>query len=74
MTPGDIRRQAAELAALEPEHHPGPWCRDRRTVAAATRTVPIVFPSVGDPVAAGLMTFWRGPVATPRAFSRSNTA
>ena len=51
----DIRRHAAELAALAPDvilvHGSSPL----GAVQQATRTVPIVFPVVGDPVGAGFV-------------------
>jgi putative ABC transport system substrate-binding protein len=51
----EIRRHAAELAALAPDvilaHGAGPV----GSLLQATRTVPIVFPVVGDPVGAGLV-------------------
>jgi putative ABC transport system substrate-binding protein len=51
----DIRRHAAELAALAPDVI---LAHNASTVGAllqATRTVPIVFPVAGDPVGAGLV-------------------
>ena len=54
-TADEIRRNAAELAALAPDvilaHGAGPV----RALLQATRTVPIVFPVAGDPVGAGLV-------------------
>jgi putative ABC transport system substrate-binding protein len=53
--PEDIRRQAAELAASAPDVI---LARGASTVAPlleVTRTVPIVFPNIGDPVGAGLI-------------------
>jgi putative ABC transport system substrate-binding protein len=51
----DIRRHAAELAALAPDvilaHGAGPV----GALLQATRTVPIVFPVLGDPVGAGFV-------------------
>src|SRR5262245_18841907 len=51
----DIRRHAAELAALAPDvivaHGAGPVA----ALLQATRTVPIVFPVIGDPVGAGVV-------------------
>ena len=55
MTPGDIRRQAAELAALAPDLILAHGATTVRPLLQATRTVPIVFPVAGDPVAAGLV-------------------
>ena len=40
----------------------------------ATRTVPIVFTHVPDPVGAGFVEACRGRVATPRALCSSSTA
>ena len=51
----EVRRHAAELAALAPDvilaHGGGPVA----ALLQATRTVPIVFPIAGDPVGAGLV-------------------
>src|SRR5262245_42127496 len=51
----DIRRHAIDLAALAPDvivaHGNGPVV----AMQQATRTVPIVFPVAGDPVAAGIV-------------------
>jgi putative ABC transport system substrate-binding protein len=51
----EVRRHAAELAALAPDvilaHGGGPV----GALLQATRTVPIVFPIAGDPVGAGLV-------------------
>ena len=51
----DIRRYAAELAALAPDvilaHGSGPVV----ALLQVTRTVPIVFPIAGDPVASGFV-------------------
>ena len=55
VTPGDIRRQAAELAALAPDVILAHGATTVRPLLQATRTVPIVFPVAGDPVAAGLV-------------------
>ena len=55
MTPGDIRRQAAELAALAPDVILAHGASTVGPLLQATRTVPIVFPVAGDPVAAGLV-------------------
>ncbi len=55
MTPGDIRRQAAELAALAPDVILAHGAVTVGPLLQATRSVPIVFPTAGDPVAAGLV-------------------
>ena len=49
----DIRRQAAELAALAPDVILAHGASTVGPLLQATRTVPIVFPLVADPVAAG---------------------
>jgi putative ABC transport system substrate-binding protein len=55
MTATDIRRHAAELAALAPEVILAHGASTVGPLLQATRTVPIVFPVAGDPVAAGLV-------------------
>src|SRR5205823_13386968 len=49
---GEIRRHAAELAALAPDVILAHGGTPVGVLLQATRTVPIVFPVVGDPVAA----------------------
>jgi putative ABC transport system substrate-binding protein len=49
----DIRRYAAELVALAPDVILAHGAGAVGTLQQATRTVPIVFPVLGDPVAAG---------------------
>jgi putative ABC transport system substrate-binding protein len=51
----DARKRAAELAALAPEVILGHGGATVAALLQATRTVPIVFPSVSDPVARGLV-------------------
>src|SRR4029078_12661730 len=51
----EIRRHAAELAALAPDVILAHGASTVRPVLQATRTVPIVFPVIGDPVAAGFV-------------------
>jgi putative ABC transport system substrate-binding protein len=51
----DIRRHAAELAALAPDVILAQGASTVGPLLQATRTVPIVFPVVGDPVAAGFV-------------------
>jgi putative ABC transport system substrate-binding protein len=51
----DIRRQAAELAALAPDVILAVGGGAVGALLQATRTVPIVFVAVGDPVGAGLV-------------------
>jgi ABC-type uncharacterized transport system substrate-binding protein len=49
----DIRRHAEELAALAPDVILAHGDSTIRPMLQATRTVPVVFPIVSDPVAAG---------------------
>jgi putative ABC transport system substrate-binding protein len=51
----EIRRHAAELAALAPDVILAHGAAAVGALLQATRTVPIVFPVVSDPVAAGLV-------------------
>ena len=51
----DIRRHAAELAALAPDVILAHGASTVGAMVQATRTVPIVFPVAGDPVAAGFV-------------------
>jgi putative ABC transport system substrate-binding protein len=51
----EIRRHAAELAALAPDVILAHGTSTVGPLLQATRTVPIVFPVAGDPVAAGLV-------------------
>jgi putative ABC transport system substrate-binding protein len=54
-TPSDIRRHAAELVALGPEVVLAYGSSTVGPLLQNTRTVPIVFPVMGDPVAAGFV-------------------
>jgi ABC-type uncharacterized transport system substrate-binding protein len=51
----DIRRHAAELAALSPDVILAQGASTVGPLLQATRTVPIVFPVAGDPVGAGFV-------------------
>ena len=53
--PSDIRRHAAELVALRPEVVLAYGSSTVGPLLQNTRTVPIVFPVMGDPVAAGFV-------------------
>ena len=53
--PDNIRRHAAELAALAPDVILASGTSTVGPLLQAIRTVPIVFPIVGDPVAAGFV-------------------
>jgi len=57
----DIRRHVAELAALAPDVIIAHGASTVRPLQQATRSVPIVFPVVGDPVGAGIV----GSLARP---------
>jgi putative ABC transport system substrate-binding protein len=51
----EIRRHAAELAALAPDVILAHGASTVGPLLQATRTVPVVFPVIGDPVAAGFV-------------------
>jgi putative tryptophan/tyrosine transport system substrate-binding protein len=51
----EIRKQAAELAALAPDVILAPGTSTVGPLTQATRTVPIVFPIIADPVAGGFV-------------------
>jgi putative ABC transport system substrate-binding protein len=73
--PDDIRRHAAELVALAPDVILA--ATGTVTVVAllqATRTVPIVFVAVIDPVGAGFVTSLARPGGARRGLRFSNTA
>jgi len=53
--PAEIRRQAAELVALAPDVILAPGTSTVGALTQATRTVPIVFPIIADPVAGGFV-------------------
>ena len=73
--PDDIRRHAAELAALAPDVIlAGTGTVTVAPLLQATRIVPIVFVVVIDPVGAGFVAAWHGRAATPLGSRLSNTA
>jgi putative tryptophan/tyrosine transport system substrate-binding protein len=53
--PDEIRKHAADLVALAPDAILAHGASTVRPLLQATRTVPIVFPIAGDPVAAGFV-------------------
>jgi len=55
VNPVEIRRQAAELAALTPDAILAPGTSTVGPLLRATHTVPIVFPIIADPVSGGLV-------------------
>ena len=60
----DIRRHSAELVTLAPDVILAHGASTVGPLLQATRTVPIVFPVAGDPVAAGFVDSLRGRAAT----------
>ena len=71
----DLRKHAAELAALEPEVLvAGTGTTTVAPLLQATRTLPIVFVIVIDPVGAGFVASLAGRGATPPDLPCSNTA
>jgi putative ABC transport system substrate-binding protein len=61
----DIRRHAAELAALAPDVILAHGASTVAPLLQATRTVPIVFPIAADPVGAGFVDSLARPAVTP---------
>ena len=70
----EIRRHAAELAALAPDVILAYGSSSVGALLQATRTVPIVFPAAVDPVGAGFVTACRALAATPPVSAGWNTA
>jgi putative ABC transport system substrate-binding protein len=66
------RRNAAELVALAPDVILASATAVTAALVHTTRTIPIVFVNVVDPVGAGFCRAWRGQAATPPGLSRSN--
>ena len=64
----EIRRHAAELATLAPDVILAHGSSTVGPLLQATRTVPIVFPAVGDPVAAGFVASLARPGANATGF------
>ena len=69
-----VRRYAAELVALAPDVIVASSSQVVAALIEATRTVPIVFTDVPDPVGAGSSTASRDPAETPPASCCSSTA
>jgi putative ABC transport system substrate-binding protein len=65
---GDIRRHAAELAALAPDVILAHGDSTVAPLLQATRTVPIVFPNVFDPVGAGYVDSLARPGGSATGF------
>jgi putative ABC transport system substrate-binding protein len=68
----EIRRHAAELAALAPDVILAHGSSTVGPLLQATPTVPIVFPVAVDPVGAGFVEAWRGRALMPPISSRPN--
>ena len=65
---GEIRRQAAELAALAPDVILAHGASTVGALLQVTRTVPIVFPIATDPVAAGFVESLARPAGNATGF------
>ena len=68
--PNDIRRHAAELAALAPDIILAHGSSTVGPMLQATRTVPIVFPVIADPVGAGYVDSLARPGGNATGFLR----
>jgi putative tryptophan/tyrosine transport system substrate-binding protein len=64
----EIRRHAAELVALVPDVILASGSSTVGPLLEATRTVPIVFPNIGDPVGAGFVTSLARPGGNATGF------
>ena len=71
---GEIRKHAAELAALAPDVILAGGATPAGPLLQATSIVPIVFTFGIDPVGAGLVDSWRGRAATPPVSCHTNSA
>ena len=69
-----IRQYAAELIALDPDVILAIGSTTLGPLQRTTRTVPIVFALVADPVGAGSSRVWHGRAATPPVSRCLNTA
>ena len=69
---GDLRKFAAELVEFAPDVILTSSSVAIAPMLQATRTIPIVFTIVTDPVGAGYVDTWRGRVATPPALQSTN--
>ena len=65
---GDIRRHAAELAAIAPDVILAHGSSTVRPMLEATRTLPIVFPVASDPVGAGFVNSLARPGGNATGF------
>jgi putative tryptophan/tyrosine transport system substrate-binding protein len=69
-----FRRDSEELVALAPDVILASGSASVAALQRITRTVPIVFANVIDPVGAGFVASLGSRVATPPGLARSNTA
>ena len=69
----DMRKQAAELVALGPDVMVATGGASVGPLLQATRTIPIVFANVPDPVGSGFVEVFRAQAATPPGLCSSNT-
>jgi putative ABC transport system substrate-binding protein len=60
------RKNAEELVALAPDVIMASGNASAGPLLQATRTIPVVFTIVPDPVGAGLVDSWHDPTATPQ--------
>ena len=67
-----IRKYAAELTALAPDVILTSGTTTMAPLLQASRTIPIVFVNVADPLARALSKAWPGRVATSQALCNSN--
>jgi ABC-type uncharacterized transport system substrate-binding protein len=65
----DVRRHAAELVALAPDVILAHGSSTVRPLQQATRSVPVVFPVVGDPVGAGIVDSLARPGGNATGFT-----
>ena len=70
--PATMRKHATELVALEPDVLLALTTAAVGPLLEASRTVPIVFVTVADPVGAGFVESLRGRAATPLALRPTN--
>jgi putative ABC transport system substrate-binding protein len=69
--PGEIRRHAAELVALAPDVILAHGASTVGPLLQATRTIPVVFPIISDPVAAGFVDSLARPGGNATGFMAS---
>jgi putative tryptophan/tyrosine transport system substrate-binding protein len=71
--PEELRKHASELATLAPDVLLATGGTSAGPLLQASKTIPIVFANVPDPVGSGFVEVFRAPVATPRGSCSSNT-